>query len=154
MSWLAYQQLGTPLATLAYGQQIGHISQLEEQLLASEAEHEVVQAYLARAQEYEQRLHDVEPPWRASASVRASVSAVAGQQCRRGLIVAASRSWPPCRVTRPKRVSAGRARCTRTTSVPALWADCRATARPLRVIPMARRKSAKTLTTPGATSWR
>lgn len=92
VSWLAYQQLGTPLATLAYGQQIAHITQLEEQLLASEAEHEVVQAYLVRAQEYEQRLHDVEAALaRERERARQRVQQLRASNADVGLIVAASR---------------------------------------------------------------
>ncbi len=46
VSWLAYQQLGNPMAPLVYGAQIGKIAELEEQFRASPAEREVARAYL------------------------------------------------------------------------------------------------------------
>ena len=146
---------GHPLATLAYGQQIAHITQLEEQLLASEAEREVVQAYLARAQEYEQRLHDVEAALaRERERARQRVQQLRASNADVGLIVAASRELAAL----PRDEAQARERWTREMydnyERARPWADCRATARRLRVIPTARRKSAKTLTTPGATSWR
>ena len=56
VSWLAYKQLGNPLAPAVYGAQISKIADLEAQLLDSPAEHQVVQAYLRRAQDFEARL--------------------------------------------------------------------------------------------------
>ena len=56
VSWLAYKQLGTPLALLAYGQQLPRIAQLEQQLAASPAEQEVRAAWAARAAVLERRL--------------------------------------------------------------------------------------------------
>jgi cation/acetate symporter len=41
VSWLAYKQLGTPLAPLAYGAQLPKIAELEEALIASPAEQQV-----------------------------------------------------------------------------------------------------------------
>src|SRR6218665_809107 len=41
VSWLAYKQLGNPLAFLVYGQQISKIAGLEAQLMDSAAEHQV-----------------------------------------------------------------------------------------------------------------
>ena len=60
VSWLAYKQLGNPLAPVVYGAQLGKIADMEERLLDSPAEHQVVVAYLRRAQDYEERLKDVE----------------------------------------------------------------------------------------------
>lgn len=60
VSWLAYKQLGNPLAPLAYGQQIGKISTLEERLIASPAEKAVIQEYGRRAKAYEAKLLDIE----------------------------------------------------------------------------------------------
>jgi cation/acetate symporter len=59
VSWLAYKQLGNPVAPLVYGAQIGKIAELESRLLASPAEHEVVLAYRRRAEELQARLADV-----------------------------------------------------------------------------------------------
>jgi cation/acetate symporter len=58
VSWLAFKQLGTPLAPLAYGQQLPKIERLEQQLIDSLAEQEVQAAFQARAREYAERLKD------------------------------------------------------------------------------------------------
>lgn len=60
VSWLAYKQLGNPLAPLTYGQQIGKITSLEEHLIASPAEMAVVQEYGRRAKTYEAKLLNIE----------------------------------------------------------------------------------------------
>ena len=60
VSWLAYKQLGNPLAPLVYGQQLTKISEMERQLAASPAEQEVIREYARRAREYERRLQNVE----------------------------------------------------------------------------------------------
>jgi Predicted symporter len=70
VSWLAYKQLGNPMAPLVYGAQLGKIADMEERLLDSPAEHQVVVAYLRRAQDFEARLQDVEGRWSASAKRR------------------------------------------------------------------------------------
>lgn len=59
VSWLAYKQLGNPLAAAVYGGQIGKIAALESQLLQSPAEREVVAAHERRAHELQERLRDV-----------------------------------------------------------------------------------------------
>ncbi|HQD15845.1 MAG TPA: VC_2705 family sodium/solute symporter, partial [Ottowia sp.] len=58
VSWLAYKQLGTPLALLAYGQQLPKIEQLERQLIDSPAEQEVRAHFGERARDYAERLRD------------------------------------------------------------------------------------------------
>ena len=60
VSWLAYQQLGTPLAPLAYGTQLEKIETLENLLIDDPAELEVRQEFARRARMYEARLQDVE----------------------------------------------------------------------------------------------
>ena len=60
VSWLAYKQLGNPLAPLVYGEQIRKIAQLEDQLIASPQELQVRAEYLRRARDFEHRLLDVE----------------------------------------------------------------------------------------------
>jgi len=60
VSWLAYKQLGNPLAPLVYGRQLVQISEMEKQLAASPAEQEVIQEYARRARDYERKLHNVE----------------------------------------------------------------------------------------------
>lgn len=60
VSWLAYKQLGNPLAPLVYGQQLQKISEMEKQLLQSPAEQEVIRVYAQRAREYENKLRNVD----------------------------------------------------------------------------------------------
>jgi cation/acetate symporter len=60
VSWLAYRQLGTPVAPLAYGAQLARIEALERKLMDDPAEQEVREEYARRAWTYEARLVDVE----------------------------------------------------------------------------------------------
>jgi cation/acetate symporter len=60
VSWLAYKQMGNPLAPLVYGEQLGRIAALEKQLKESPAEQQVVDEYTRRAATYERKLLDVE----------------------------------------------------------------------------------------------
>ncbi len=60
VSWLAYRQLGTPVAVVAYGDQLARIGQLEQQLVDDPGEIEVRQAYARRANEYADKLRNVE----------------------------------------------------------------------------------------------
>ncbi len=60
VSWLAYKQLGNPLAPLVYGQQLAEISAMEQALAASPAEQEVIREYARRARDYERKLQNVE----------------------------------------------------------------------------------------------
>ena len=60
VSWLAYKQLGNPLAPLVYGQQLQKISALERQLINSPAELQVIDEYARRARDYESKLASVE----------------------------------------------------------------------------------------------
>ena len=60
VSWLAYQQLGTPAAPLAYGSQLAKIEVLEDMLIDDPAELEVRQEFARRARLYEARLQDVD----------------------------------------------------------------------------------------------
>ena len=59
VSWLAYKQIGNPLAPLVYGQQLARLTQLEQQLIASPAEQQVIQEYARRARDFEVKLRDV-----------------------------------------------------------------------------------------------
>jgi cation/acetate symporter len=76
VSWLAYKQLGTPLAPLAYGAQLPKIAELEEALIASPAEQQVRAVFAARAQELAQRLQDPATARRASARLDARLRAL------------------------------------------------------------------------------
>jgi cation/acetate symporter len=60
VSWLAYKQLGTPLAPLAYGAQLARIEALETRLMNDPAELEVRQAHRQRAEVFRARLTDVD----------------------------------------------------------------------------------------------
>jgi len=59
VSWLAYKQLGNPVAAVAYASQLQKIAELEEQLLASPQELSVRQTYSERADVLEAKLQDV-----------------------------------------------------------------------------------------------
>ncbi|WP_416561279.1 VC_2705 family sodium/solute symporter [Limnohabitans sp. yimb22184] len=60
VSWLAYKQLGSPLAPLVYGQQLAQIEAIEKKLINDPGEIEVRQEFARRAQVYEARLKNVE----------------------------------------------------------------------------------------------
>ncbi|MES2877040.1 MAG: VC_2705 family sodium/solute symporter [Pseudomonadota bacterium] len=60
VSWLAYKQLGNPLAPLVYGQQLQKITELEKGLSTSSSELEVINEYARRARDYELKLQNVE----------------------------------------------------------------------------------------------
>ncbi|MBK6593190.1 MAG: VC_2705 family sodium/solute symporter [Burkholderiales bacterium] len=60
VSWLAYKQVGNPLAPLAYGQQLQKIAEMERRLMESPAEKQVVEEYARRARSYEEKLKDVD----------------------------------------------------------------------------------------------
>lgn len=56
VSWLAYKQLGNPVAAVVYGQQLSKISELELQLMNAPEEQQVIQEYLRRARDHERKL--------------------------------------------------------------------------------------------------
>ena len=60
VSWLAYKQLGNPLAPFVYGQQLQKIAELEKILMDSPGELQVIAEYARRAREFESKLLDVE----------------------------------------------------------------------------------------------
>ena len=60
VSWLAYKQLGNPLAPFVYGQQLQKITDLEEELLNSPAEKAVIDEFAKRARSFEAKLSNVE----------------------------------------------------------------------------------------------
>ena len=110
VSWLAYKQLGNPLAPLVYGAQISKIADLEAQLLDSPAEHQVVQTYLQRAKDYEARLKDVDSALeREREKGRERIRVLRSQNADVGLIVTASRELAAL----PRDAAAARERWTR-----------------------------------------
>lgn len=60
VSWLAYKQLGNPLAPLVYGQQLQKITAMEQRLKDSPVEREVTDEYAHRARGLERKLTDVD----------------------------------------------------------------------------------------------
>lgn len=92
VSWLAYKQLGNPIAPWVYGLQLGKIAELEKQLLASPAEQAVIAAYLSRAQELEKRLKNVEGALEHQRqAMQERIRKLRARNADVGLIVAASR---------------------------------------------------------------
>ena len=59
VSWLAYKQLGNPMAPVVYGQQLPKIAELEQRLMASPAEQEVVNEYARRARDFALKLNNL-----------------------------------------------------------------------------------------------
>jgi cation/acetate symporter len=60
VSWLSYKQIGNPFAPLAYGQQLQTIAAMEQRLLNSPAEQQVIAEYARRAREMQEKLQNVE----------------------------------------------------------------------------------------------
>ena len=60
MSWLAYKQLRNPLAPFVYGQQLQKISDIEQRLVTSPAEQQVIAEYARRAKELALKLRNIE----------------------------------------------------------------------------------------------
>lgn len=92
VSWLAYKQLGNPLAPLVYGKQIEKITEMEKVLKDSPAERQVREVFAARAKEYEARLKDIDTALRRErAAAQERVRALKARDADSALIVAASR---------------------------------------------------------------
>ena len=126
VSWLAYKQLGNPVAPLVYGQQIGKIADLEAQLLASPAEYQVMAIYLERARDYEARLQNVELALEEERqAIQERIHDLRAQNADVGLIVAASRELAAL----PRDAAVARERWTR------LMRDNYARAQPLGGLP-------------------
>ncbi|MGD9774704.1 VC_2705 family sodium/solute symporter [Diaphorobacter sp.] len=110
VSWLAYKQLGNPVAPAVAGTQISKIAQLEDALLASKVEHEVVAVYLQRAIDYQVRLADVPAALALEReAARERIRRLREQNADVGLIVAASREL----TTMPRDETTARERWTR-----------------------------------------
>lgn len=110
VSWLAYKQLGNPLAPLVYGEQIQKISELEKTLIDSPQEKQVRAEYLRRAREYEARLLDIDASLaRERIALQERVRQLRQQNADVMLIMAASRELGAL----PKDVESARERWTR-----------------------------------------
>ena len=92
VSWLAYKQLGNPLAPFVYGQQLQKIAVLEKQLSTSPAELQVINEYARRARDYELKLRDVEASLeRERKALRERIRFLNERQVDESIIVAARR---------------------------------------------------------------
>ncbi len=92
VSWLAYKQLGNPLAPLVYGKQLQKIAEIEKTLVDSPAEKQVQAEYKRRAAEYEARLADVDTSLRRErAAAQQRIRQLKAQNADSARIVAANR---------------------------------------------------------------
>jgi cation/acetate symporter len=92
VSWLAYKQLGNPLAPLVYGKQLQKITEIEKTLMDSPAEKQVQAEYKRRAVEYQARLLDIEGSLdRERAAARERIRQLKAQNADSARIVAANR---------------------------------------------------------------
>ncbi len=110
VSWLAYKQLGNPLAPLVYGQQLEKIAALERERLDSPAERAVVAEYARRAVAYEQMLRDVPAALaQEREAAQARLRQLKAEGAEPSMVQAASRELAAL----PKDVPAARERWTR-----------------------------------------
>ena len=110
VSWLAYKQLGNPLAPVVYGQQLDKVAVLEDRLRNDPAEQEVAAEFQRRARLYEERLLDVDSALEQErARAQARIHQLRAQNSDVALIIAASRELAAL----PKDVASARERWTR-----------------------------------------
>jgi cation/acetate symporter len=110
VSWLAYKQLGNPLAPLVYGAQIEKIANLERDLMDSPAEKAVQAEFQRRAREYESWLQDIEGSLRRQrATIQERVRELKTQNADIEQVVAATRELAAL----PRDVPAAREQWTR-----------------------------------------
>jgi cation/acetate symporter len=92
VSWLAYKQLGNPLAPLVYGKQIQKITEIEKKLIDSPAEKQVQAEYGRRAAQYEAWLGDIDNALqRERNAARERIRQLKAQNADSARIVAANR---------------------------------------------------------------
>ncbi|MDP3824588.1 MAG: VC_2705 family sodium/solute symporter [Burkholderiales bacterium] len=92
VSWLAYKQLGNPLAPLVYGKQLQKITEIEKTLIDSPAEKEVQAEYKRRAGEYQARLANIGDSLRRERSAaQQRIRQLKAQNADSARIVAANR---------------------------------------------------------------
>ena len=110
VSWLAYKQLGNPLAPFVYGQQLQKITELERQLVNSPGELQVIEEYARRARDYELKLQNVEESLeRERKGLRERVRLLSEQRVEESIVVAARRDLAAL----PRDVVTARERWTR-----------------------------------------
>ena len=126
VSWLAYKQLGNPLAPVVYGQQIDKVAVLEDRLRNDPAEQEVAAEFQRRARMYEERLLDVDSALEQErARAQARIHQLRAQNSDVALIIAASREL----ASLPKDAASARERWTRAMQ------ESRERSRPLGGLP-------------------
>ena len=111
VSWLAYKQLGNPMAPFVYGEQILKITERERQLMADSSEQAVMESYRLSARQLESKLAHVDEALaadRAQAANRLRVLREAGSDAM--AIFAASREL----ANLPKDANAARERWNRS----------------------------------------
>lgn len=92
VSWLAYKQLGNPLAPVVYGQLLPKIAELERQLSDSPAEKDVIYEYAKRSTDYALRLQNVpESLERERKTRKAEIARLSEMHADESIIVAARR---------------------------------------------------------------
>lgn len=92
VSWLAYKQLGNPLAPFVYGQQLQKITELERQLVKSPAELQVIREYARRARAYQLKLQHVDASLEADRStIRNKIRFLTEHRVDESIVVAAKR---------------------------------------------------------------
>lgn len=92
VSWLAYKQLGNPLAPLVYGEQLAKITELEKKLMESPAEKQVQAEFLRRAERYREWLRDPDTSLRRErAAAQERIRQLKEQNADSARIVAAHR---------------------------------------------------------------
>jgi len=110
VSWLAYKQLGNPVAPFVYGAQLKKIAELENKLANDPAEREVAAIFLKRAQEYEARLSDIEGALRRErAQTQEKIRTLKAQGADWAVIIQANRELAAL----PKDAATARERWTR-----------------------------------------
>ncbi len=110
VSWLAYKQLGNPLAPLVYGKQIQKITEIERRLMTSPAEMQVQAEYKRREAQYASWLADIDNALqRERAAAREKIRQLKLQNADSSRIVVANRELAAL----PKDVHAAREQWTR-----------------------------------------
>ena len=110
VSWLAYKQLGNPLAPAVYGQQLPKIATLEQQLTDSAAEQQVIDEYAKRVNDYALKLKNVPEALERERKMRRNeIRQLSESHADESVIVAARREL----AAMPKDEEAARERWTR-----------------------------------------
>lgn len=126
VSWLAYKQLGNPIAPWVYGQQLQKITELEKALIADPKELQVRAEYQRRAREYAALLADVPAALVSEPAARqAYIQHLRSQGASPALVMSAMRDL----ATVPKDEASAKEQWTRA------WHDNRERAKPLGGLP-------------------